>query len=448
MNRDPRVSDGLSQRQSTPGVRSGVRRWSLPKLLAAALLFWIGWEVVSNTAADNAVAESLPNRALMWVRGHAAAQVELAKQLLASDDANASASAVADLARRSLRSDPLEADALQALAFALEIEGNVAGADTLMQAASSRDLRDLRAQTWLINRRLRDREFAEALRHIDAALRVWPDVADDFVPVLAGYAQDPEARDALIERLHMDPPWRSRFLRQLPRQSTSPASLYSLYSELKAGSAPPTTEEFRPYLLQLVEIGEYSLAYAMQVDFLPPERMGMLGHLNNGGFDHPISGLPFDWTIGSVRGARSEVVVDENSNRALRIEFHDTRVPYRHVSQLLLLRPGIYQLQGDVQPAGLRNERGMQWTISCVGEPEQLAQTERVSGSGPWTGFQVRFEVPDRDNCRAQEIRLVLAGRIAAEQQVAGSIWYDSLSIERVPEEKFAPRVDRADDND
>jgi hypothetical protein len=41
------------------------------------------------------------------------------------------------------------------------------------------------------------------------------------------------------------------------------------------------------------------------------------------------------------------------------------------------------------------------------------------------------FDVPEGDECRVQEIRLVLAARIAAEQEAAGEIWYDSLRIER-----------------
>jgi hypothetical protein len=226
------------------------------------------------------------------------------------------------------------------------------------------------------------------------------------------------------------PPWRSTFLAVLPKESPNPTTLYDFYSALRSEPAPLTPGEFRPYLERLAHLGEYSLAYAMQVDFLPAERIGMLGLLNNGGFDTPISGLPFDWTIGNVRGARTEIVVDDKSNRALRVEFYNTRVPYRHVSQLLILRPGRYRLVGDVMSVDLKNERGLQWTVSCA-SGEQLAATNRVTGSTPWTKFEASFDVPDRAECRGQEVRLSLAARIAAEQEAVGEIWYDNLRIER-----------------
>jgi hypothetical protein len=331
-----------------------------------------------------------------------------------------------------MRGDPLADGALGVVAFAAELNGDMERAERLMKLAGSRSLRDIRVQAWLFNRELLARNYAEALTHADAVLRVWSDVSDIFLPVMAGFASDPDGRVPLITLLKQGPPWREWYIAHLPGETPSPAGLYDVYSALKSGPHALTTEEFRPYLQRLVEMGDYSLAYAMQVDFLPAERVAMLGLLNNGGFDHPVSGLPFDWTIGAVRGARTEIVVDENSNRALRVEFHNTRVPFRHVSQLLLLQPGTYRLQGEVRSVGLRNERGMQWTISCrEGKRQQLGATDRVRGSTGWTAFGMSFDVPEGDECRVQEIRLVLAARIAAEQEAAGEIWYDSLRIER-----------------
>jgi hypothetical protein len=156
----------------------------------------------------------------------------------------------------------------------------------------------------------------------------------------------------------------------------------------------------------------------------------MLGYVNNGGFDYPPSGLPFDRVIENVRGARTEIVVDENSNKVLRVEFHNTRVAFRHVSQLLLLQPGFYRLTGAAKSVDLRNDRGMQWTISCA-DGQQLVSTDRVAGTRPWSAFDVPFEVANREGCRVQSIRLVLAARIPAEQEIGGEIWYDDLRIVR-----------------
>lgn len=422
------VSSGRRGLASFRLFRGNLSVATLPVLV---LLCWLAWEIVSNTAADNnAVAQ--PEAALAWVPSHPTALARLSEQQLILETAKTDTAAITAMAQQALRGDPLKQQAFRVLAFAAEANGDRERAEVLMALAGSRSLRDLRVQAWLFNRRLLAGDVGGALAHVDAVLRVWPNTFDVFLATLVGLAGDDDRRDALVARLKMAPPWRDRFLAQLPGESADPKQLYGLYSALRAEEASLTVQEFRPYLQRLAALGEYELAYAMQVEFLPPERLAMLGHLNNGGFDHPISGLPFDWTVAYVRGARTSIVVDAESNRKLRVEFHNTRVPYRHVSQLLILQPGTYQLTGIVTSLGLANDRGMQWVISCVGGAgQQLGATDRVSGTNPWRDFILPFEVPNSDDCRVQEIRLMLAARIAAEQQVAGEITYDSLHIER-----------------
>ncbi len=400
------------------------------RLLVSTVLVWLGWEIISNTAADTFALDQ-PETALAWKGNHPAALAALAERQLASDSGEVDVPSVVDLAQRALRGDPLEDDALRAMAFAAEMGGDENQARSLMELASSRSSRDLTVQAWLFDNRLRAADYLDALKRVDIMLRVWPDISDYFLPVFAGLAVDPEGRDPLVARLKQRPPWRNWLLSHLPKESEDPKALYPFYADLGTHQSSLTADEVRPYLQRLVEERDYSDAYAMQVEFLPRDRMAMLGLLNDGGFEYPVSGLPFDWTIGNVRGARSEIVADDASNHVLHVEFYNTEVPYRHVSQLLLLRPGEYRLSGKVKSANLQNERGMQWTITCMeGKHQQLAATDRIKGSIPWTTFDTTFEVPDSEDCRAQEIRLVLAARIAAERDVAGEIWYDDLAIE------------------
>lgn len=235
---------------------------------------------------------------------------------------------------------------------------------------------------------------------------------------------------------------------RLPGESERPTALYDLYAALDSEEAPLAAEEFRPYIERLIEADEHALAYAMQVDFLPEERIAMLGLLNNGGFEFPVSGLPFDWTIGSLRGARTLIVL-EDSDRVLRVELFGGRVPFRHVWQHLLLQPGEYRLRGEVASAGLVTERGMQWVIACAeAQREVLLATERVSGTRPWTPFDATFTVPDGETCRAQEIRLILAARSPAEEEAEGEIRYDDLRIERVERPPGYAQPDRGDGDD
>jgi hypothetical protein len=159
--------------------------------------------------------------------------------------------------------------------------------------------------------------------------------------------------------------------------------------------------------------------------------------------------VPFDWRIDRVRGADTEVSeTGSDGNLALRLKFHGIRVPYRHASQILLLPAGQYRLSGQVRAFSLKNERGMQWTISCADDRKVLAATERVSGSQPWSDFEVIFVVPGPASCRAQNLRLELAARIEAEQQISGEIWYDGLQIVRLEDDKSAASTEKVAPSD
>jgi hypothetical protein len=97
-----------------------------------------------------------------------------------------------------------------------------------------------------------------------------------------------------------------------------------------------------------------------------------------------------------------------------------------------MLPPGTYQLKGKYK-ADIINKRGMGWRISCAGgKGDSIGESALVTGvTKSWIEFEFGFEVPAVD-CRAQQIRLELAARMASEQMVSGSIWYDELQISRV----------------
>jgi hypothetical protein len=116
---------------------------------------------------------------------------------------------------------------------------------------------------------------------------------------------------------------------------------------------------------------------------------------------------------------------------ALHVEFGDTRVPYQNVSKVLMLTPGHYRFQGMVKATGIETERGLLWRVVCAdGTKTKIGETPDVKGSFAWRRFSVEFEVPE-EGCRAQVLTLSLDARAALDQQIAGEIWYDALTIER-----------------
>jgi hypothetical protein len=153
--------------------------------------------------------------------------------------------------------------------------------------------------------------------------------------------------------------------------------------------------------------------------------------LQDGGFDGVGRGPLLGWSVGKVAGGDVLLAAPEgNGNRALRLLFHDRRVPFRHVSQTLLLKPGRYELFGRARLEELRAALGLGWNLSCVESNASLGKSERLLGTSRWREFSFAFVVPE-ENCGAQLLQLVLDARIAAEQQVAGEAWFDDLQIRR-----------------
>lgn len=399
--------------------------------VAVAVLVWLGWQIIGNTAADT-VAGTDPHAALSWRANNARALLALAEDRLSgSQEEAASPDEAAGLARRALAANPLQEGALRVLAQSADANGDTRQTGTLMRLAAGRSLRDTTALVWLFNQSVRDGRPAEALHYVDAILRTRPDLQSAFAEPLVTLADNPDARPDLIKMLAGAPAWRSWFLGQLAAKAPEPSITYAVLSGLAATSDPPTDGELGPYLNRLIGEGQYQLAFLAWWHFLPATVSKTIPFVFNGNFERPVSGLPFDWMIGGVRGATTTIVDtgDKDHGHALRVVFGNTRVPYRQVSKLLVLPPGKFELSGEVSADHLVNERGMMWRIFCADDAKvTLATTGPVAGTSSWHGFHTRFEVPPT-GCKAQWLRLELAARFPIEEQVSGAISYDNLAI-------------------
>jgi hypothetical protein len=224
-------------------------------------------------------------------------------------------------------------------------------------------------------------------------------------------------------------------MRSLPGESDGTESLHPLYAGLQETATPPNVEELRVYLNRLVALEDFAGARDEAVALLPAGSVAEDGGVSNGEFDTPLDNLPFGWEIENVRGATTAVVTDGNENKVLRVQFHNTHVPFRHVSELLMLSPGVYRLSGRVRTIALNNERGLEWAVRCAGgEQTILGATPRVNGSINWSPFEAVFVVPSEQACSAQLLRLELPARVPSEQEISGEAWYDGLSVVSAPD--------------
>ena len=426
----PRQSSRGSRRSSGRGARFTLRP-TPGKFIGAGLALgalFLAAQIITVTLSDSSLD---PETAISWRPESSSALAWGADDIIASADGEEDLQAAEELATRALLVSPLEIDALRTIGLVADQREGDDRAGLLLTQVARRAPRDLRAHAWMFQEALGAGDYDGALSHIDAVLRVRPALFSDLAPVLTSFATDPAAFQALATYLETNPPWRGSLLRTLPAEAENAAGLFPLYASLEDGPTPPIASELSPFLSRLIKDGDIDRAYLFWLQFLPEDRVADASALYNGRFAYPVSGLPFDWQIGQVKGAQTAVTqTGQGEEQALRIQFFGTRVPFQQVSQLMALAPGDYELKGQVRPDGLETPRGLQWVVRCGNQ--ELGASELMSGSLPWQDFSFRFAVPPDPACRAQTVQLRLAARVASEQQAAGEIWFDNLSVDRI----------------
>ena len=397
-------------------------RRSLALLVALGLLF-LGWRVLSLGIADH-LADSDPHAALHWRSNHGEALLAAALANPGKDPSRAD-----EYARRALAAYPLQGVAWRVLAGHATKEAERA---QLYAIAASRAPRDIPSLAWLSEHALATQDYGGALRQIDQMLRVEPRTLDPLFPALEYLASEPDARIQFAAMLDRLPAWRTSVLTRLAQRSDNPAAVAGLFEHLRTSANGLTENELRAWLERLFEAREWASAYLFWVSQLPEERRGTVGNVFDGGFERAPSNLGFDWRFSPIPGAWVERSATDgiSGGSALRIAFDHQRVPFNHVSQLLFLPAGHYQLQGRARLESLQSSRGLVWSLTCAEGGATFASTPPFSGNRPWRAFDVDFDVP-AENCGAQWLRLQLPARIPAEQYIGGTAWFDDLRILR-----------------
>ena len=343
-------------------------------------------------------------------------------------------------ATAAVMNDPLNARALRILGQLAEADGDDPSAAKFMHAANRLSLHESVAAYWLLRTSAQARDYNSTIYFADVLLRTNPQ-SDAFVaPVLAQVGEDEEGASVIKAVLARNPPWRERFLAELPSSVRDARTPLDLLLALRASPAPPTSEEIKPYVYFLIAHKFYGLAYYTWLQFLPPAELRHAGLLFNGSFEGVPSGLPFDWTITPGSGVTIDVVPnpDKSGGHALLVDFQYGRVDYHSVTELVMLTPGNYEFKGEYK-GQLDGPRGMKWRVVCAnGTVTSGGESPMITGQAKnWKNVAFTFTVPDKD-CAAQYVRLDLDARMASEQLISGSILFDDLQISRVARPSIA----------
>ena len=399
-----------------------LRRWWLAPLLALA-----AGRVLTLSVADH-YAQTQPERALRWRPNHPEALIRAAEQAL---DKPVDLDRAGALARRAASANPLDGRPYRILGTIAEQRGDASRAATLYATAARHSPRDLPTLAWLAEHHFKEGRVAEGIAYMDALLRVRPGLAEGLFALLTQAVDASAGQIPLAQTLAGTPPWRTGFLTHLARSAQSSDAVGAVFEQLASTPGGLTEAERRAYVERLIRDRRWRQARRVWAADRHPGDEPVF----DGGFELPPSGYGFDWRLNRVPGAAIELLGGPGvgGRRALYVEFHNRRVRFAHVQQLLTLAPGRYRLAARYRLDGLRNERGLTWTLQCAEPPRgRLGSSRRLAGSSPWSTLEFDFDVPT-ENCGAQWLRLELAARIPAETLVGGRAWFDDIVIHALP---------------
>ena len=255
---DPSIAERMKSRP----VFLALSRWGL-----VGLLLVLGVEIVRHSLGD-VLSNENPALSIIVDPTQSGARLSISETLLAGsppkiDEAVASA-------RQALDTNPLFPGALTLLARASEQVGDEDRTHRLMTLASRVNLRDLRAQLWLLSNDLRVTNVDSALQRIDVMLRGQDRrvVEDGLDPALAPIITREPYRLAYAKLLLTNPPWRP--LTDLIRHSTDLSALTNLFAELQALGPGPTQRELQVVLNMLIQSGMFDEAHDIWMRSLPP----------------------------------------------------------------------------------------------------------------------------------------------------------------------------------
>jgi hypothetical protein len=388
----------------------------------AIALVWLGGQFVTQGLSDYFLDHS-PELAVLWRGDSPDALVGLARARVASRDYPRAAL----LAQKALRSEPLNEPALAVYGVAVDGMGKAPAADRALTLAGQRNWRDLPVHIWLMRRRLLAGNYAEGLVQADAILRRENEPPPLMLAILAAAALDPRAIDPLVERMRLDPPWRTQLLGYLagdPRPSSA-ATEQTLLLRLAKGPTPPTEDELGGFLWRQVGYRHYQDAQQVWLA-LTPGAAKDAGLVRNGGFERPVANSPFDWALNSGPGWTPTVGdAPASSGKALRVEY-DGVSPAQGLRQLLILAPGGYQLTGRAYDEGESGADTLTWTLTCADTGQSLASAATPGGGPPqWRAFRVDLSALS-GSCSAEWLTLtVRPGDVRKDV----AIWYDDLAV-------------------
>lgn len=405
--------------------------WRVGLLVVMCFLALAGWRAWTLGMADH-LAQGEPLASLQWRSEHPLALIKAA-ELMALKQGPGDKEAQ-DFAQAALQEDPRDGRAYRVMGEVAERSGGLGQAATFYERAARLSPRDVPSRAWLASHHLRAGRPEKTISHLDFLIKIQPERAHDYLPLLRAMAAFPPAQPAMVTALNRLPSWRKELLsRVCPATSGSSVQVAPLFNTLRKSPRGLDPEEQMAWVDCLIGDRQWMPAYLTWASSLPPERSRQLANVFNGGFEYEPLGGGFDWRIRSGQdGVSRAQIPDAAGQHGLRVVEGVPRTePAR---QLIPLTAGSYLLKGRARGAALTSVQGPQLTVTCADDNTLLLQSgafaQRVGfhDSQAWTRFEFKFVVP-QERCQAQWLQVApSADSVPSANPVT---WIDDLAISR-----------------
>lgn len=331
--------------------------------------------------------------------------------------------------------DPLDADALIALSHIAEAEGRMDAAQRLKLIAGQMKPRDADVQAEAFQILLERRDFTRVMTRLDGLIRARPPESANFFALAAEIAGDPDGARAVARMLASNPPWRGAFFSYLIGKGQRDVSA-RLLSQLREMSAPVQPSELRALIDDLLRQNQIDAAYGVWLASLSEAEMKSVKRVYDGDFNQPVRSLRFDWTVTPGDGFSYRIFPRNTASmdQTMQLDFTNFAGRFANLSQILRLKPGRYNLTGEVRFEGFESPSALVFRFYCLEgpKPRLMEETPALPQSTQWIAFEKTFVIPE-SACPNQRLQLESQTKSEVAGSTRGMVALDSIAIDNLP---------------
>jgi hypothetical protein len=383
--------------------------FAIALIIGGIYLSWQSILLVVTAIAD----ETNPDLALKFSPNNSLALSSKGDLIWTTDTEKAGDPIIADLGRRALRAQSLNAPALRLLAVHFQTNGDTKKASKLIGLAAKVTRRDTLTQLWLAQQASERGDSKAVMYHYNIALRTNSNTYDFLLPQITKLLEDQNYQSAFAPYLSQGTLWLPALLNFAIWNSDQYSALANTI--LVSGGLPANDIQYRSYETQiiskLIASQRYPLAqrFYLSLKGATPKTFRTIA-LNANTTDPKFA--PINWRFDAGSGA-SAIVAERGGQ--FEITASASAANSGVVAQkMLFLEADTYRLSQQVNVRSLGKGGSATWIIRCLyeGDSSMILQMQMPKNTGAKNTTST-FQIPV--GCSNQSIELMLAGGDGSE---------------------------------